>query len=251
MSDGTGRARACANIALAKYWGKSDIERNLPAVPSVSVTLDALVTETSVALDRSLARDEVSLDGSLVREGEEADRASELLEGWVEKHPRDRVALHTLAGLAERAAACLTERARVAAILVDDRALAAADPVAYLDRLRGIPPLTPCLDAVVLAATPARADDASLRARALLWAAKSEVDHDRAAAAAATLAQARAVMPADDDGARALALVVEGGIAYDERRCTCRRWASWSSCTPARSATRRRCSSGCGWPPPR
>ncbi len=122
------------------------------------------------------------------------------------------------AGLAERAAACLTERARVAAILVDDRALAATDPVAYLDRLRGIPPLTPCLDAVVLAATPARADDASLRARALLWAAKSEVDHDRAAAAAATLAQARAVMPADDDGARALALVVEGGIAYDEHR---------------------------------
>ena len=43
----------------------------------------------------------------------------------------------------------------MAAILVDDRALAAADPVAYLDRLRGIPPLTPCLDAVVLAATPA------------------------------------------------------------------------------------------------
>ena len=80
MSDGTGRARACANIALAKYWGKSDIERNLPAVPSVSVTLDALVTETSVALDRSLARDEVSLDGA-VREGEDADRASELLAG--------------------------------------------------------------------------------------------------------------------------------------------------------------------------
>ena len=39
-------ARACANIALAKYWGKSDEALNLPAVPSVSVTLDALVTET-------------------------------------------------------------------------------------------------------------------------------------------------------------------------------------------------------------
>ncbi|MBL8619785.1 MAG: serine/threonine protein kinase [Myxococcales bacterium] len=122
------------------------------------------------------------------------------------------------AGLAERAAACLTERARVAAILVDDRPLAATDAVAYLDRLRGIPPLTPCLDAVVLAATPMRGDDAAVRARALLWAAKSEVDHDRAAAAAATLVQARAVLPPGDEGARALALVVEGGIAYREHR---------------------------------
>ena len=44
------------------------------------------------------------------------------------------------AGLAARAAACLTERARVAAILVDDRGLAGADATAYLDRLRGVPP---------------------------------------------------------------------------------------------------------------
>ena len=29
-------ARACANIALAKYWGKSDVRRNVPAVPSIS-----------------------------------------------------------------------------------------------------------------------------------------------------------------------------------------------------------------------
>ena len=33
-----GMARARANIALAKYWGKSDLALNLPAVPSVSVT---------------------------------------------------------------------------------------------------------------------------------------------------------------------------------------------------------------------
>ena len=39
-------ARACANIALAKYWGKSDVKRNVPAVPSISLTLDQLVTET-------------------------------------------------------------------------------------------------------------------------------------------------------------------------------------------------------------
>ena len=38
------RARARANIALAKYWGKSDEQLNLPAVPSVSITLDPLIT---------------------------------------------------------------------------------------------------------------------------------------------------------------------------------------------------------------
>ena len=56
-------ARACANIALAKYWGKSDVKRNVPAVPSISMTLDQLVTETRVRFDPSLEADNVRLDG--------------------------------------------------------------------------------------------------------------------------------------------------------------------------------------------
>lgn len=56
-------ARACANIALAKYWGKADVKRNVPAVPSISMTLDLLVTETRVRFDPSLASDTVRLDG--------------------------------------------------------------------------------------------------------------------------------------------------------------------------------------------
>lgn len=56
------RATARANIALAKYWGKLDIARNLPAVPSVSLTLRELVTETEVSFEPSLARDELLLD---------------------------------------------------------------------------------------------------------------------------------------------------------------------------------------------
>lgn len=56
-------ATAHANIALAKYWGKADIARNLPAVPSISLTLDALVTETRVSFDPALAQDELELDG--------------------------------------------------------------------------------------------------------------------------------------------------------------------------------------------
>jgi diphosphomevalonate decarboxylase len=56
-------ARACANIALAKYWGKADTKYNIPAVPSISLTLDKLVTETAVEFDSNLDADEVRLDG--------------------------------------------------------------------------------------------------------------------------------------------------------------------------------------------
>ena len=66
----TVRARACANIALAKYWGKSDVEHNLPAVPSVSLTLDGLVTRTELAIREDLPEDRVILDGRLASEKE-------------------------------------------------------------------------------------------------------------------------------------------------------------------------------------
>ncbi len=42
-------ARACANIALVKYWGKRDSQLNLPAAGSLSLTLAALTTETTVS----------------------------------------------------------------------------------------------------------------------------------------------------------------------------------------------------------
>jgi diphosphomevalonate decarboxylase len=58
-------AIARANIALAKYWGKSDVRLNLPAVPSISLTLDALMTTTRVRFDETLSEDRVILDGNL------------------------------------------------------------------------------------------------------------------------------------------------------------------------------------------
>jgi diphosphomevalonate decarboxylase len=64
-------ARARANIALSKYWGKADRALNLPAVPSLSLTLDDLVTETTAGRDESLTADHVELDGTL-RTGDEA-----------------------------------------------------------------------------------------------------------------------------------------------------------------------------------
>jgi diphosphomevalonate decarboxylase len=57
-------ARACANIALVKYWGKRDALLNLPAAGSLSLTLAALVTETTVQFDEALRDDELVLDGA-------------------------------------------------------------------------------------------------------------------------------------------------------------------------------------------
>ncbi len=61
---GTATARACANIALVKYWGKRDAPRNLPAAGSLSLTLDALTTVTTVRFDRALGADEMRLGGA-------------------------------------------------------------------------------------------------------------------------------------------------------------------------------------------
>ena len=63
--NGFGKAVACSNIALAKYWGKADAVRNLTAVPSLSLTLAALRTVTSVKFDPELASDELRLGGEL------------------------------------------------------------------------------------------------------------------------------------------------------------------------------------------
>lgn len=44
----TATATAHPNIALIKYWGKRDRALNLPAVPSLSLTLDTFTTTTTV-----------------------------------------------------------------------------------------------------------------------------------------------------------------------------------------------------------
>lgn len=67
------RATACSNIALVKYWGKRTgvpAELNLPAVGSLSMTLDALRTQTEL---HPADADAFELDGRVV-EGAEASR---------------------------------------------------------------------------------------------------------------------------------------------------------------------------------
>ncbi len=55
-------AEAHPNIALVKYWGKRDVARNLPAVSSLSVTLDTLRTRMTVEF-RAGDRDALSVNG--------------------------------------------------------------------------------------------------------------------------------------------------------------------------------------------
>lgn len=56
-------AVAQANIALIKYWGKQNLEENLPAVGSLSLTLDALTTRMTVEFDNALTADEMHVNG--------------------------------------------------------------------------------------------------------------------------------------------------------------------------------------------
>ena len=72
------RVRARANIALVKYWGKADPVLNIPAVGSISMTLDALWSETEVAFDSSLSEDRLLLNGE--SRPEQSERVSRFLD---------------------------------------------------------------------------------------------------------------------------------------------------------------------------
>jgi len=106
-------AEANTNIALVKYWGKNDDRLNLPAVPSLSLTLDGLTTRTLVALDPALGADTLWLNGVAV-EGEPLAKVSRHLDRVAHAlgqngRPRAEVRSHnnfpTAAGLASSASA--------------------------------------------------------------------------------------------------------------------------------------------------
>ena len=79
-------AVAHPNIALVKYWGKRDVEQNIPAVGSLSITLDGLTTTTSVRFDDDLDEDRFLFKG---REAPEmAERVTRCLNSL-----RDRVGI--------------------------------------------------------------------------------------------------------------------------------------------------------------
>jgi diphosphomevalonate decarboxylase len=102
-------AVAHANIALAKYWGKADNVENLPAVPSLSLTLEALRSRTAVSADPALEADEVWLDGAPAagRARERVLRLLDELRALTQTDVRLRVESHndfpTASGLASSA----------------------------------------------------------------------------------------------------------------------------------------------------
>ena len=67
-------AYAHPNIALVKYWGKSNDELNIPATPSLALTLGDLRTTTRVEESSS---DVVVLDGDQVHDAK--------IEGWLKR----------------------------------------------------------------------------------------------------------------------------------------------------------------------
>jgi diphosphomevalonate decarboxylase len=130
--NGKAIARANTNIALVKYWGKRDAALNLPAVGSLSLTLEGLSTRTSVAFDGNATAD------SLLLNGEPADpralgRIAKFLDlvrarAGIKEHARVESAndFPTAAGLASSAsafAALALAATRAAGLQLDDREL--------------------------------------------------------------------------------------------------------------------------------
>lgn len=61
-------AEAHPNIALVKYWGKRDGPGNVPATPSLSITLSQLRTRTRVQFDPAATQRRVTLNGAVVND---------------------------------------------------------------------------------------------------------------------------------------------------------------------------------------
>ena len=81
------QAYANANIALVKYWGKSSLEFNIPAVPSLSMTLCGIGTKltltSSLTKAHSLIREEQPISGPALL------RLSSFLENIRQRFPYD------------------------------------------------------------------------------------------------------------------------------------------------------------------
>jgi diphosphomevalonate decarboxylase len=58
-------AVAHPNVALIKYWGKSSLAQNQPAVGSLSLTLAGLETRTSIRFDSAIDNDQIKINGAV------------------------------------------------------------------------------------------------------------------------------------------------------------------------------------------
>jgi len=60
-------AKAHANIALVKYWGRRDKKLNLPMNSSISMTLDKFYSVTTVEFSKKYKKDSLVLDGKIMK----------------------------------------------------------------------------------------------------------------------------------------------------------------------------------------
>ena len=100
------KAKAHANIALIKYWGKKDYELFLPFTSSLSLTLDQLYTITSVEIDEALTEDIFVLNG-VVQDKNETMKISKFVDFFRKNNRFVRIesfnSFATAAGLASSA----------------------------------------------------------------------------------------------------------------------------------------------------
>ena len=118
------QAIAHPNVALVKYWGKQPGTANIPATPSLSITLAALATRTRV---QAAERDSVCIDGRAVADAKVLGLIAQMREAW----QLPPLAVHsandfpTGAGLASSASGCAALVAAIDAAF--DLRLASAD----------------------------------------------------------------------------------------------------------------------------
>lgn len=82
------QVKAYANIALVKYWGKSNIKDNIPAVGSISIGLDGVCTRTSA---KTIDGHQHQLKINNKTEGKEVERASQFVDLICTRYDRKEV----------------------------------------------------------------------------------------------------------------------------------------------------------------
>lgn len=76
----TAKAKAHANLAFVKYWGKKDFSLNIPSNGSISMNLSNAITITEVSFLDELSKDEVFMEGKNVSDTSFSHKVSKHLD---------------------------------------------------------------------------------------------------------------------------------------------------------------------------
>jgi diphosphomevalonate decarboxylase len=244
-------ARAHVNIALVKYWGKLPGPEKLPSTGSLSLTLDALYTETAVAFEGGEG-DSLTIDGApaspdaLARAAKVLARVRELSGERRAARVESRNAVPAGEGLASSAsafAALATAAAKAAGLALTPAELSALARLGSGSAARSIfggfckipeaaresaeplaaPGLSPCLVVARLAPGPKeisssegmrRTEETSPYYRAWVEAHAADLREAEAAISAGALARLGAVTERNALRMHAAALAADPGVLY-------------------------------------